>query len=431
MIRYIGIYFYIGVNILFNINQNFLELPQSYLFSDIAKRVAAFQSANTERSIIRLGMGDVTRPLVPAVTSAMKAAVDDMGRSDTFRGYRSDNGYEFLREAILEKDYHARGVKIEMDEIFISDGAKSDTGNFADILDIDNIVAVCDPVYPVYVDANAMSGRGGDFSAETGKWSNYVYLPCLEENGFIPQLPSKDQKAPDMIYLCFPNNPTGAAATREQLQGWVNYANENGSLILFDSAYEAFITEDLPHSIFEIPGAERCAVEFRSFSKTAGFTGVRCGYTIVPKALKSGDVMMNKLWSRRQDTKFNGVSYIVQKGAEAVYTEVGQNQIKDTIAYYLGNAKVIKEGLAKAGFEVSGGVNAPYIWMKTPNGLSSWEFFDLLLDKAGVVGTPGSGFGPSGEGFFRLTAFGSRENSEQAIERIVNQFTSHNSQFNF
>ena len=405
---------------MFRINENFTKLPKSYLFSDIARRVEKFQNEHPDRSIIRMGIGDVTRPLVPAVTHAMKAAVDDMGRAETFHGYRSDNGYEFLREAILAGDYRARGVDIQMDEIFISDGAKSDTGNFADILSPQNTVAVCDPVYPVYVDSNAMAGRGGDYSPETGRWDKFIYLPCLEGNGFVPQPP---KERPDMIYLCFPNNPTGMVASREQLKMWVDYALENGSVILFDSAYEAFISEeDIPHSIYEIPGAERCAAEFRSFSKTAGFTGVRCGYTVVPKALESGGVSINALWSRRQDTKFNGVSYIVQRGAEAVYTEDGQAQIKDTIAYYLGNAKIIKEGLAKAGFRVFGGVNAPYIWMKTPDGLTSWEFFDLLLDKAGVVGTPGSGFGPSGEGFFRLTAFGSREHSRQAIERIADAF---------
>lgn len=405
---------------MFTINDNFLKLQKNYLFSDIARRVSGFCEANPERGgdIIRLGIGDVTRPLVPAVIEAMHKAVDEMGDISTFKGYRSDNGYEFLREAILKHDYLDRGVKLDIDEIFISDGAKSDTGNFADILGLDNIVAVCDPVYPVYVDSNAMAGRAGTCGND-GRWNKLVYMPCLEDNGFVPQLPSEHV---DMIYLCFPNNPTGATATREQLTQWVNFALERGAVILFDSAYEAFITEDVPHSIYEIEGAERCAVEFRSFSKTAGFTGTRCGYTVVPKALRSGNVSLNSLWSRRQDTKFNGVSYIVQRGAEAVYSEAGLAQTRETIDYYLNNAKIIKTGLAQAGFSVSGGINAPYIWLKTPDNMPSWDFFDLLLNKVGVVGTPGAGFGPSGEGYFRLTAFGSRESSEKAIERIKSAF---------
>ncbi|MBQ4396026.1 MAG: LL-diaminopimelate aminotransferase [Clostridia bacterium] len=401
---------------MFHINDNFTKIPQSYLFSDIAKRVAAYTQAHPEQSIIRLGIGDVTRPLAPAVVEAMKKACDEMGREETFRGYGPEQGYDFLRQAIVQNDYHARGIDISADEIFVSDGAKSDTGNIGDIFSRDNVVAVCDPVYPVYVDTNAMAGRAGNLNVE-GRWDRLVYMPCTAENGFAPAIP---QKRADMIYLCFPNNPTGASITYEGLQQWVDYARENGSVILFDSAYEAFITEDIPHSIFEIEGAKQCAIEFRSFSKTAGFTGTRCGYTVVPKELTCGGVSLHALWNRRQTTKFNGVPYIVQRGAEAVYSPEGQKQIRETIAYYLHNAKVIREGLAEAGFTVYGGINAPYIWLKTPDGMTSWEFFDALMEKAGVVGTPGSGFGPSGEGYFRLTAFGSLENSIKAIERIQN-----------
>ncbi len=403
---------------MFTINENFVKLPGSYLFSDIAKRVAAYTAAHPDQSIIRLGIGDVTRPLAPAVVEAMKQACDEMGEAATFRGYGPEQGYDFLREAIAENDYRARGIAISPDEVFVSDGAKSDTGNIGDIFGKDNIVAVCDPVYPVYVDTNAMAGRAGEPQPD-GKWSNLVYMPCTEENGFAPALP--DKKA-DMIYLCFPNNPTGASITYEGLQKWVDYALSNGSVILYDSAYEAFITEDIPHSIFEIEGAKKCAIEFRSFSKTAGFTGTRCGYTVVPKELTCGGVSLGALWNRRQTTKFNGVPYIVQRGAEAVYSAEGQKQIRETIAYYLHNAKVIREGLAEAGFTVYGGVNAPYIWLKTPDGLTSWEFFDELINRAGVVGTPGSGFGPSGEGYFRLTSFGSLEHSVAAIERIKKAF---------
>lgn len=403
---------------MFKINDNFAKLPQSYLFSDIAKRVAAYTEAHPEQSVIRLGIGDVTRPLAPAVVEAMKQACDEMGAAATFRGYGPEQGYDFLREAIVENDYRARNIDIAPDEIFVSDGAKSDTGNIGDIFGKDNAVAVCDPVYPVYVDTNAMAGRAGELGAD-GRWSNLIYMPCTEENGFAPALP---EKKADMIYLCFPNNPTGASITYEGLKQWVDYALKNGSVILYDSAYEAFITEDIPHSIFEIDGAKECAIEFRSFSKTAGFTGTRCGYTVVPKALQCNGVSVNALWNRRQTTKFNGVPYIVQRGAEAVYSPEGQAQIRETIAYYLNNAKVIREGLAEAGFTVYGGVNAPYIWLKTPDGMTSWQFFDELINKAGVVGTPGSGFGPSGEGYFRLTSFGSLQNSVAAIERIKEAF---------
>ena len=403
---------------MFRINENYVRLPGSYLFSDIARKVAAYTAAHPDRPIIRLGIGDVTRPLAPAVVAAMKQACDEMGDAATFRGYGPEQGYGFLREAIAEHDYRARGVDIAADEVFVSDGAKSDTGNIGDIFGADNVVAVCDPVYPVYVDTNAMAGRAGEVQAD-GRWSRLVYMPCTEANGFIPALPAVK---PDMIYLCFPNNPTGAAITYDGLRQWVEYAREIGAVILYDSAYEAFITEDLPHSIFEIEGAKECAIEFRSFSKTAGFTGTRCGYTVVPRALTCGGVSLGALWNRRQTTKFNGVPYIVQRGAEAVYSAEGQAQTRETIAYYLHNAKVIREGLTAAGFTVSGGVNAPYIWMKTPDGMTSWDFFDALIERAGVVGTPGSGFGPSGEGYFRLTSFGSLENSLAAIERIRKAF---------
>ena len=403
---------------MFRINENYVRLPGSYLFSDIARKVAAYTAAHPDRPIIRLGIGDVTRPLAPAVVAAMKQACDEMGDAATFRGYGPEQGYGFLREAIAEHDYRARGVDIAADEVFVSDGAKSDTGNIGDIFGADNVVAVCDPVYPVYVDTNAMAGRAGEVQAD-GRWSRLVYMPCTEANGFIPALPAVK---PDMIYLCFPNNPTGAAITYDGLRQWVEYAREIGAVILYDSAYEAFITEDLPHSIFEIEGAKECAIEFRSFSKTAGFTGTRCGYTVVPRALTCGGVSLGALWNRRQTTKFNGVPYIVQRGAAEVYSAEGQAQTRETIAYYLHNAKVIREGLTAAGFTVSGGVNAPYIWMKTPDGMTSWDFFDALIERAGVVGTPGSGFGPSGEGYFRLTSFGSLENSLAAIERIRKAF---------
>jgi len=397
------------------INENFIKLPGSYLFSDIAKRVAKYSEENPDKKLIKMGIGDVTRPLAPAVTAAMKKAVDEMGSAETFRGYGPDYGYDFLLEAIAENDYAARGIKIDKSEIFLSDGAKSDCANIGDIFSVDNIVAVCDPVYPVYVDTNAMAGRAGDYDEKLG-WTKLVYMPCTAENGFIPALP---EKTPDIIYLCYPNNPTGTTATKEQLQVWVDYARENGSVILFDSAYEAFIsTPGVPHSIFEVPGAEECAIEFRSFSKTAGFTGTRCAYTVIPDALVRGGVKLNSLWARRQSTKFNGVSYITQRGAEAIYTEQGKKEIRETIAYYLENARVIREGLAKAGLKVYGGVDAPYIWAASPNGMPSWDFFDLLLKKAGVVTTPGAGFGPSGEGYIRLTAFSTAEATAEAVERI-------------
>lgn len=397
------------------INDNYLKLPGGYLFPEIGRRVRAF--TNPSKPIIRLGIGDVTRPLAPAVVEAMEKASREMGRAETFRGYCEETcgAYDFLRFAIRDS-YRANGVDIADDEIFVSDGAKSDCGNIGDIFSVDNIVAVCDPVYPVYVDTNAMAGRAGDYIG--GKWSKLMYLPCTAENGFFPELPK--QGTPDIIYICSPNNPTGAAATREQLKVWVDYANEHGSVILYDSAYEAYITEEnIPHSIFEVDGAKTCAIEFRSFSKTAGFTGTRCGYTVVPKALERGGASLNAMWNRRQGTKFNGVSYVIQRAAEAVYTPEGWAQNLENIRYYQNNAKVIREGLAGAGLTVYGGVNAPYIWFRTPDGADSWEFFDRLLHEACVVTTPGAGFGPSGEGYIRLTAFGEAGATREAVERIV------------
>ena len=398
------------------VNQNFLKLPGSYLFSEIARRLAAYTAEHPEAKMIRLGIGDVTRPLAPAVIDAMHKAVDEMGTFEGFHGYGPEQGYDFLREAIAKTDYAARGVDIKPEEIFVSDGAKSDCGNIGDIFGTDNVVAVCDPVYPVYVDTNAMAGRAGDFQEELGKWSKLVYMPCVEENGFTPEIP---QEKVDMIYLCFPNNPTGTVATKEQLKAWVDYANENKAVILYDSAYEAFITQDdVPHTIYEIEGARTCAIEFRSFSKTAGFTGNRCAYTVVPMELERDGAKLNALWNRRQCTKFNGVPYVIQRGAAAVYTEEGQRQIKETIAYYQENARVIREGLTAAGLTCFGGVNAPYIWLKTPDGMGSWEFFDKLLKEANVVTTPGAGFGPSGEGYIRLTAFGDADATKEAVARI-------------
>lgn len=403
------------------INENFLNLQDSYLFQTIAKKVAEFQTNNPDKRIIKLGIGDVTRPIVPAVVDAMHKAIDEMGNQETFRGYGPEQGYSFLREKIVENDYLKRGVEISPDEIFISDGAKCDCGNIGDILGLNNRVAITDPVYPVYLDTNIMSGRGSSFDEKTGKFENIIYIPATAENNFIPEFPNE---VPDMIYLCFPNNPTGTTLSKEELKKWVDYAKENKSLILFDSAYESFIQdENIPHSIYEVEGAKEVAIEFRSFSKTAGFTGIRCAYAVVPKELKGytkkgESVDLNKLWNRRQGTKFNGVSYPVQRAAEAIYTKEGQKQIKENIAYYMENAKIIKDGLKEAGFIVYGGENAPYIWLKVPDGLSSWEFFDKLLNEANVVGTPGVGFGPSGEGYFRLTAFGTKENTIEAIARI-------------
>ena len=399
-----------------HVNAEYAKLPANYLFTEIARRTADFSAANPNAHIIKMGIGDVTRPLAPAVREAMHAAVDEQATTETFKGYGPEQGYAFLREAICEGDFASRGINIEPGEVFVSDGAKSDCGNIGDILATDNTIAVCDPVYPVYVDTNAMAARAGDFDEERGCWTDIVYMPTTAENDFCPALPDRQV---DVIYLCSPNNPTGTALTFAQLERWVEYANKNDSIIMFDAAYERFITnEDVPHSIFEIDGAETCAIEFRSFSKTAGFTGMRLGYTVVPHALVRDGQSLNAMWNRRQTTKFNGASYIIQKGAAAVYTPEGSTQIDETIAYYQTNATIIKEGLEGAGYEVYGGIDSPYIWCKTPAGTSSWEFFDELLRRAHIITTPGAGFGPSGEGYIRLTAFGTREATTEAMERV-------------
>lgn len=404
-----------------SINENYLKLPGSYLFSEISRRVNKYKQDNPGADIIKLGIGDVTRPLPSAVVEAMKSAVEEMGKQETFRGYGPEQGYDFLREAIVANDFRSRGVKLSADEIFVSDGAKCDTGNFQEIFGTENILAVGDPVYPVYVDTNVMAGRTGRVN-QKGQFEKIVYLPCTEENGMKPDLPATKV---DMIYLCFPNNPTGMTISKEELKKWVDYARKNKAIILFDAAYEAYITEDnVPHSIYEIEGAREVAVEFRSFSKTAGFTGTRCAFTVVPKEIMLYDSKgeahsLNSLWLRRQTTKFNGVSYPVQVAAAAAYSEEGKKEVRESIDYYMENARIIREGLFKAGFKVFGGVNAPYIWLKTPGNIGSWEFFDSLLQKVNVVGTPGAGFGANGEGYFRLSAFGTRENTEQAIQRIT------------
>jgi LL-diaminopimelate aminotransferase len=401
---------------MFKINENYLKLPGSYLFSTIGKKVTAFQQANQDKQIIRLGIGDVTQPLASAIIDTLHEAVDEMAEMATFRGYAPDLGYEFLRTEIVKGDYVSRGCDIQADEIFVSDGAKCDSGNIQEIFSQDNKIAVCDPVYPVYVDTNVMAGRTGTYDVKKETWSDVIYMPCTMENNFTPELP---KEIPDIIYLCFPNNPTGSTITKDQLQEWVDYANKVGAVIIYDAAYEAYISEDnVPHSIYECEGARTCAIELRSFSKNAGFTGVRLGFTVVPKELKAGTVSLHSLWARRHGTKYNGAPYIIQKAGAAVYSPKGQEQLKAQIAYYMNNAKVIYEGLKDAGYSVSGGVNAPYIWLKTPQKMTSWEFFDYLLEEASVVGTPGSGFGPSGEGYFRLTAFGTYENTVEAIERI-------------
>ena len=401
---------------MFKINENYLKLRGSYLFSTIAKKVAAYQEAHPDKELIRLGIGDVTLPLAPAVIDSLHKAVDEMASAETFHGYAPDLGYEFLRKAIADNDYKARGVEIALDEIFVSDGAKSDSGNIGDIFSQDNKIAVCDPVYPVYVDTNVMAGRTGEFLEDEEKWSNVIYMPCTAENNFVPELP---KETPDIIYLCYPNNPTGSTITKSQLQEWVDYANKVKAVIIYDAAYEAYISEeDVPHTIYECEGAKTCAIELRSFSKNAGFTGTRLGFTVIPKELKQGDVMLNSLWARRHGTKFNGAPYIIQRAGEAVYSEAGKKQTAEQVAYYMNNAKTIREGLTEAGYKVSGGVNAPYVWLQVPEGMTSWEFFDYLLENANVVGTPGSGFGPSGEGYFRLTGFGTYENTVKAIERI-------------
>ncbi len=397
------------------INKNFLDLEASYLFSTVGRKAREFIAAHPDADVIKLSIGDVTRPLCPAVIDAMHKAVDEMADEKTFRGYPPEQGYDFILDAILQHDYIGRGISLQKDEIFLSDGAKSDCGNIGDIFSVDNTVAICDPVYPVYIDTNIMNGRG----------KNIIIMPCGEETGFLPELPSDTARVADIIYLCFPNNPTGAVASKAYLKKWVDYANAHHSLILFDSAYEAFITEpDIPRSIYEIEGAKTCAIELRSFSKTAGFTGVRCGYTVVPHDLVFEGTELNALWSRRQSTKFNGVSYITQRAAEAVYSVEGQKQIQENLSYYRENARLIYEGVTAAGFKAFGGKNSPYVWMKIPEGFTSWSFFDELLEKCQVVGTPGSGFGKKGEGYLRLTGFGNRERTLEALERIKKYFAS-------
>lgn len=402
-----------------HVNENFLKLPGSYLFSDIAKKVKAYQESHPDKRLIRLGIGDVTRPLPQASIEAMHRAVDEMANKSTFHGYGPEQGYDFLIDTIIKNDFEPRGIELSSSEVFISDGAKSDTGNIGDILGLDNKVAVTDPVYPVYVDSNVMGGRAGQLNGK--QWSDITYMPCTADNNFIPSIPSNRI---DVIYLCYPNNPTGTTLTKAELKKWVDYALSHDALILFDAAYEAYIREDdIPHSIFEIEGAKRCAIEFRSFSKTAGFTGVRCGYTVIPKEVTAttatGErVALNALWNRRQCTKFNGTSYITQRGAEAIYSKEGKQQVRETIDYYMENARIMREGLTAAGIQVFGGKNAPYLWVKTPEGFTSWQFFDHLLNEANIVSTPGVGFGPSGEGYLRLTAFGQREDCIEAIQRI-------------
>ena len=396
------------------INENFLKLPKNYLFAEIANRVETYKKSNPNEEILKLGIGDVTRPLPKVVVEAMKKASDEMLNEKTFRGYGPYEGYEFLRTPIAES-YKNFGVDININEIFVNDGAKSDTANIIDIFDSNSKIAVCDPVYPVYLDSNALAGRTGEYNTETGKWSKVFYMSCTKENNFLPQLPTEKV---DLIYLCFPNNPTGEMISKVELQKWVDYANKNGSIIFYDAAYEAYITEDLPHTIYECDGAKSCAIEFKSLSKDAGFTGIRSGYTIIPNNLKIDGIQLNSLWMRRQATKYNGASFIIQCGASARFSQEGKKEIEGLISYYQNNAKIIYNGLKNAGFKVYGAVNSPYIWLKTPNNMKSWEFFDLLLNKAQVVGTPGSGFGPSGEGYFRLTAFGSKETTEKAVDRI-------------
>lgn len=401
---------------MYKINNNYLNLQGSYLFSTISKKVNEYKENHKNADIIRLGIGDVTRPIAPAIIEALHKAVDEIGTSEGFHGYGPEQGYDFLREVITKEDYQTRGCNISANEIFVSDGAKCDVGNIQEIFAQDNVVAVCDPVYPVYVDTNVMAGRSGEYDFQKGGFADIVYMPCTEENGFVPEFP---QKHPDLIYLCFPNNPTGEVISKNELQKWVDYANKNGSIILYDAAYEAYITEEgIPHSIFECEGARTCAIELRSFSKNAGFTGLRLGYTVVPKDLVCDGVVIHDLWNRRHGTKYNGAPYIVQRAGEAVYSKEGKAQIKEQIDYYMENARIIREGLQEAGYKAYGGVNSPYVWLKVPELMGSWGFFEKLLEEAWVVGTPGVGFGASGEGFFRLTAFGTRENTIEAIERI-------------
>lgn len=401
---------------MFKVNENYLKLPGSYLFSTVGRKQREYEAAHPDKKVIRLSIGDVTQPLAPVIIDALHKAVDEMGVKETFHGYAPDLGYEFLRNAIAKNDYADRGCDIAADEIFVSDGAKCDSGNIQEIFSLDNKIAVCDPVYPVYVDTNVMAGRAGDYNPKTERYSNVIYMPCVADNNFAPELP---KETPDIIYLCFPNNPTGSTITKDQLQEWVDYANRVGAVIIYDAAYEAYISEDnVPHTIYECEGARTCAIELKSFSKNAGFTGTRLGYSVVPKDLKSDGVSLHSLWARRHGTKYNGAPYIIQRAGEAVYSDEGKAQLKQQVAYYMNNAKVIYEGLKDAGYTASGGVNAPYIWLKTPDHMTSWEFFDYLLNNASVVGTPGSGFGPSGEGYFRLTAFGDAEKTKLAAERI-------------
>lgn len=401
---------------MYKINEDYLKLPGSYLFATIGKKTNAYKAQHPEKDLVRMGIGDVTQPLAPVIIEALHKAVDEMGNAETFHGYAPDLGYEFLRNAIVKNDYQARGCDIAADEIFVSDGAKCDCGNIQEIFSKDNKIAVCDPVYPVYVDTNVMAGRTGTYDAAKETWSDVIYMPCTAENGFSPELP---ERTPDLIYLCYPNNPTGSAITKEELQVWVDYANKIGAIIIYDAAYEAYISEEnVPHSIYECEGARGCAIEIRSFSKNAGFTGVRLGFTVIPKDLETGGTKLHALWARRHGTKYNGAPYIIQKAGEAVYSEEGKKQLAGQVAYYMNNAKYVREELKAAGYEVYGGVNAPYIWMKTTGNMTSWEFFDYLLEKANVIGTPGSGFGPSGEGYFRLTAFGTYENAVEAVKRI-------------
>lgn len=401
---------------MYKINDNYLKLQGGYFFSTISKKVASYKANNPDKKVVLLGIGDVTQPLAPTIINALHQAVEEMAHVDTFKGYAPDLGYEFLRSAIVKEDYKSRDVSISKDEIFISDGINCDVGNLQEIFSVENKIAVSDPVYPVYVDINVMAGRTGNYDVITKRWSDVIYMPCTPDNDFHPELP---KETPDIIYLCFPNNPTGATLTKDQLQIWVDYANKVGAVIIYDAAYEAYISEkNVPHTIYECEGAKNCAIEMKSFSKKAGFTGVRLGYTVVPKDLKCGDISLNALWARRHGTKYNGAPYIIQRAGEAAYTEAGKDQLKKQVAYYMNNAKIILEGLRSAGYSVYGGINAPYIWWKTPNNMPSWEFFEYLLENANVVGTPGVGFGPQGEGYFRLTAFGTYENTLEAIERI-------------
>ena len=406
------------------VNEHFLKLPGNYLFADVARKVSAFKSAHKNVNVISLGTGDVTQPLAPAVVEALHKAADEMGRAETFRGYGPEQGYQFLREAIIKNDYLPRGIHLDINEVFINDGAKSDTGNIQELIRWDNSIGVTDPIYPVYLDSNSMIGRSGVKDAHD-RWSNVVYFPCTAENNFVPEIPNRRV---DVVYLCYPNNPTGTVISKEELRKWVNYALHNDALIFYDAAYEAYIQDpDIPHSIYEIRGARKCAIEFRSYSKTAGFTGVRCGYTIVPEEVSAATldgkrIELNPLWLRRQCTKFNGTSYLSQRAAEAIYTPEGKEQVRKTIAYYMQNAELMLKRFRTLGYEVYGGANAPYVWMKTPHGMPSWRFFDEMLNRAHVVCTPGAGFGPSGEGYARFTAFGTHEQTEEALKRIERWF---------